>query len=137
VSVLAHHHELEVPPDLQIASAGDVVVLHGDAARRLVISIHPVTALGAERWIRSTLVDAPIVETRYESWSAGPNRCRRVTITQPALRRVVVFVEPRDGSDRWLPLVLASSDDRHDRVFETLVASARDTRSHPFAMWLD
>ncbi len=45
--------------------------------------------------------------------------------------------EVRDGSNGWLPLVLMCTDERHDHLFDTIVASVRGTRSDPFAMWID
>lgn len=135
--MVVHHHELEIPPDLHVASVGDIALVHGAAERELVISIHPVTQLSAKRWIRTTLVDGPVDDARYTTCLVGAHRCERVTIDQPKLRRVIVFVETRDGSNGWLPLVLACTDDRHDQLFDTMIASLRATRSHPLSMWID
>lgn len=135
--MVVHHHEVEIPPDLQIARMGDLVVAHAEASRELVITIYPVTTLTAEHWIRRTLVDGTPHDVQSEACAIGSHRCERVTFRQSQLRRVVVFLVTRDGSNGRLPFVLASTDQRHDILFEAVVASARGTRSDPFSMWAE
>lgn len=128
-------HDLALPPDLHVARVGDVVLVHGEPQRELVITIHPVTTLPVDRWVRATLADVPLVTLTPEIETVGEHRCTRVTLQQDRLRRVVMFVATNDGTGGSLPLVLASTDDRHDALFEAVVASVRG--HHPLRHWMD
>lgn len=137
MSVLVHHHELDIPPGLRVTNVNDIVIAHDARSRELSIFIYPVTDIPPERWVYRMTSDGPALEISYGQVVVGDHRCWRVVSTHPAFRRVIVFVETSDGSEGWLPIVLVAKDDRHDPIVEALAASVRPTRTHPFQMWID
>lgn len=134
--MLVHHHHLEIPPELVISNVGEIVIAH-EPSRELSLFVYPVTSLAPERWVYRMMTDGAGLQARYEDQEIGEQRCRRVTSTHDTFRRVILFIETRDGSEGWLPLLLFAKDGRHDDLLETIAASVRATRVHPFQMWIE
>lgn len=133
--VIVHAHEIDIPHDLVISVVGEVVIAY-DSTHRFALSIFPVTRLPASTWMSTRMFDGS-VEVHLEDVVVGAHRCRRVIALHPTFRRIVLFVETRDGTNGWLPLVLVARDACYDDVLEAAVASVRATRAHPLQMWLE